>query len=157
MNTYRILIVGLGGQGVILSSNILAHAAVKAGYDVKKSEVHGMAQRGGSVTTHVIIGEKVHSPLVEEGYADIVLALENEEIERVRHYLRPGGTIVAAPDGFVKKLKNPRSINVAMLGLLAKHLEIPEGRWLEAIKGALKEKLVPVNIEAFKAGQAEAR
>jgi indolepyruvate ferredoxin oxidoreductase beta subunit len=157
MKTYRILIVGLGGQGVILCSNILAHAAVAAGYDVKKSEVHGMAQRGGSVTTHVIIGDEVHSPLVEQGHADIIIALENEEIERVRHYLRPGGIIVARPDGFVKKLKNPRSINVAMLGLLAKHVEIPEEKWLDAIRGALKEKLVSVNIEAFKAGLAAAK
>jgi len=157
MKTYRILIVGLGGQGVILCSNILAHAAVGAGYDVKKSEVHGMAQRGGSVTTHVIIGEKVHSPLVEQGRADIILALENDEIERVKHYLRPGGITVAVPDGFAKKLKDPRSINVAMLGLMAKHVEILEQSWLDAIKGALKEKLVPVNIEAFRTGLAEAR
>ena len=155
MKTHRILIVGLGGQGVILSSNILARAAVAAGYDVKKSEVHGMAQRGGSVTTHVIFGEKVHSPLVEEGQADVILALENEEIERVKHYLRSGGRIVAVPDGFVKKLKNPRSINVAMLGLLAKHVDIPEEKWHDAIKGALKDKLVPINIEAFKTGLAE--
>jgi indolepyruvate ferredoxin oxidoreductase beta subunit len=155
MKTYRILIVGLGGQGVILSSNILAHAAAMAGYDVKKSEVHGMAQRGGSVTTHVILGPKVNSPLVEQGHADIILALENEESERVRHYLKPGGKVVSVPEGFIKKLKNTRSINVAMLGLLARHVEIPEQAWLDAIKGGLKENLVAINVAAFKAGLAE--
>lgn len=157
MKTYRILIVGLGGQGVILSSNILARAAASAGYDVKKSEVHGMAQRGGSVTTHVIIGDKVHSPLVEEGYADFILALDNDEIERVRHYLRAGGAVVPVPDGFAAKLKNPRSINVAMLGLLTPRLEIPQQTWLDTIKSVLKEKLVPINIDAFKTGLAEAK
>ena len=75
----NIVLCGVGGQGVLLASEVLAQAALRAGFDVKKSEVHGMAQRGGSVVSHVRYGEKVHSPLVGEGQADVVLALEQLE------------------------------------------------------------------------------
>ena len=153
MKTARILIVGVGGQGVILCSNVLATAAVIAGADVKKSEVHGMAQRGGSVTTHVIMGDRIASPLVEEGRADIVLALANDEIERVKHYLSPEGVAIAVPDDIMDKLENPRTVNIAMLGLLAKHLDIPEKIWHEAIAERVKEKFVSLNIKAFEIGQ----
>jgi len=155
MKTTKILIVGVGGQGVILCSNILAHAALKTGHDVKKSELHGMAQRGGSVTTHVIYGPKVYSPLVEEGYADVILALSNDEIERVKHYLKPDGVIVKAPDALPGRLKNPRTLSVAMLGLLAKHLDIAEDIWLESIRERVKEKFVALNIEAFNIGKEQ--
>ena len=77
METKNILIVGVGGQGTLLTSRIIGDVAVKKGYDVKMSEVHGMAQRGGSVVTHVRYGDKVYSPLVEEGTCDILLAFEN--------------------------------------------------------------------------------
>lgn len=153
MKTLRILIVGVGGQGVILCSNVLAAAAVKAGADVKKSEVHGMAQRGGSVTTHVVMGDKIASPLVEEGRADMVLALNNDEIERVKHYLAPHGVAIPVPDDLPGKLKNPRTINIAMLGLLSRHMDLPEEIWHEAIKERVKEKFIPLNIEAFAIGR----
>jgi indolepyruvate ferredoxin oxidoreductase beta subunit len=74
-----ILIVGVGGQGTLLASRILGNLAVAAGYDVKLSEVHGMAQRGGSVVTHVRFGDKVHSPVIDEGRADVILAFEKLE------------------------------------------------------------------------------
>ncbi len=153
MKTVRMLIVGVGGQGVILCSNVLAAAAVRAGYDVKKSEVHGMAQRGGSVTTHIVIGDKVHSPLVEEGQADIVLSLENGEIERVRHYLKESGVVIGIPEGLPGQLENPRTLNIAMLGLLSKHLDIPGEVWQEAIKARVKEKFIPLNAAAFQIGR----
>jgi indolepyruvate ferredoxin oxidoreductase beta subunit len=86
--------VGVGGQGTILASKVLARAAQEAGYDIKVSEIHGMAQRGGSVVTQVRLGEKVYSPLITEGGADVVLAFEKLEGLRLLPYLKPGGTII---------------------------------------------------------------
>jgi indolepyruvate ferredoxin oxidoreductase, beta subunit len=92
--TTNVLIVGVGGQGVLLASEILCEVAKVMGLDTKKSEVHGMSQRGGVVTSHVRFGKKVHSPLIEEGAADVILAFEVAEGLRWVHYLRPGGTII---------------------------------------------------------------
>ena len=92
--TKNILIVGVGGQGVLLASEVLTAAAVEAGFDAKKSEVHGMAQRGGVVSSHVRLGEKVHSPLIKEGDADVILAFEQAEAMRWVHFLKDGGTII---------------------------------------------------------------
>jgi indolepyruvate ferredoxin oxidoreductase beta subunit len=89
-----IVICGVGGQGIILASNVLCHTAFLEGYDVKKSEVHGMAQRGGSVITHVRIGDKVYSPLIEQGNSDILLAFEKLEAMRYIHYLKKNGTAI---------------------------------------------------------------
>ena len=90
----NILLVGVGGQGIIVASEIMADAFLEAGYDVKKSEVHGMAQRGGSVSTHVRFGSKIFSPLIKEGEADILVAFEELEAMRYLHYLRPKPTII---------------------------------------------------------------
>ncbi|MGB3341992.1 MAG: indolepyruvate oxidoreductase subunit beta [bacterium] len=92
--TIDIVICGVGGQGIILASNVLCHTAFLEGYDVKKSEVHGMAQRGGSVITHVRIGDKVYSPLIEQGNSDILLAFEKLEAMRYIHYLKKNGTAI---------------------------------------------------------------
>ncbi len=94
MKTKNIVICGVGGQGIILASNVLCTAAFIEGNDVKKSEVHGMAQRGGSVITHVRFAEKVYSPLIEEGTADFILAFEKLEALRYLHYLKPKGMII---------------------------------------------------------------
>jgi len=93
-DAFNIVICGVGGQGIILASNVLCHTAFVEGFDVKKSEVHGMAQRGGSVITHVRIGDKVHSPLIEQGNSDIVLAFEKLEAMRYIHYLKKNGTAI---------------------------------------------------------------
>ena len=85
--TTNILMAGVGGQGVILASEIVSEAMMKAGYDVKKSEVHGMAQRGGSVTTHVRFGKKVYSPLIKDGQVDILFSFEMLETMRYLHTL----------------------------------------------------------------------
>lgn len=90
----NIIMVGVGGQGIILASELLAEASLLAGYDVRKSEVHGMAQRGGSVSSHVRFGKKVLSPLIELGRADIMLAFEKVEGLRACEYLKPGAAIV---------------------------------------------------------------
>lgn len=95
METKNIMIVGVGGQGTLLTSRILGGITLDAGYDVKLSEVHGMAQRGGSVVTFVRYGEKVTEPIVEEGQADVLIAFEKLEALRYAHYLKPSGVIVA--------------------------------------------------------------
>lgn len=89
-----ILFVGVGGQGTILASKLLSEGLMKHGYDVKMSEVHGMAQRGGSVTTQVRFGEKVYSPLIEKGKADVIVSFEKSEAARWVPYLKKGGHLV---------------------------------------------------------------
>lgn len=92
--TKSIMIVGVGGQGTLLASRILGHAIVSQGYDVKVSEVHGMSQRGGSVVTYVRYGERVDSPIVDKGQADVILSFEQLEAARYLTYLKPNGTLL---------------------------------------------------------------
>ena len=94
METRNIMIVGVGGQGTLLTSRILGGITIKAGYDVKLSEVHGMAQRGGSVVTFVRYGDKVNEPIVEEGQADVLIAFERLEALRYAHFLKKDGVLV---------------------------------------------------------------
>ncbi len=108
---YNVLIVGVGGQGVVLASNILCEVAARAGLDVKKSEIHGMSQRGGVVTSHVRFGKKVFSPLVAAGSSDAVLAFEAAEGLRFAHEVKQGGSLfvstqkIKPPSGGGKKVK----------------------------------------------------
>ena len=94
MKTTNIMIVGVGGQGTLLTSKILGNAAIAAGFDVKVSEVHGMSQRGGSVVTYVRYGEEVYSPVIGLGEADLLLAFEPLEAARALSYLKPDGVLV---------------------------------------------------------------
>ena len=127
--TKNIMIVGVGGQGTLLTSRILGGITVEAGYDVKLSEVHGMAQRGGSVVTYVRYGEKVAEPIVEEGQADVLIAFERLEALRYAHFLKKDGVIIVNdqridpmpvvtgvakyPDGIIEKLsKKYRVVSV---------------------------------------------
>lgn len=98
MNNLNIVIVGVGGQGTLLTSKILAQLAKAKDYSVKVSEVHGMAQRGGSVITHVRIGAQVHSPLVSAGGADYLLAFEPLEAGRALPYLKPDGRLIVSTE-----------------------------------------------------------
>lgn len=149
-----IVIAGLGGQGVIKASDILADAAFRAGHDVKKAEVHGMSQRGGSVNTDIRFGAKVHSPMVPDGKADILVVMDESQIENNRHRLAPDGTLlsVSALEGV--KYGSPKSAAVAMLGVLSATLDISTTLWHEAIKANLPGKLQEMNIAAFEAGRA---
>ena len=92
--TKNIMIVGVGGQGTLLTSRIIGKAALSEGCDVKISEVHGMAQRGGSVVTFVRFGEKVNEPVVEEGQADVIISFERLEAQRYAHFLKKDGVLV---------------------------------------------------------------
>jgi len=120
-DTKSILLVGVGGQGTILASKLLSEGLVRKGYDVKMSEIHGMSQRGGSVTTHVRFGSHVYSPIVPEGEADVLVSFEKVEAVRWLRYLKKGGTLVVNdfeiyslpvltgtaiyPDGVIEKLR----------------------------------------------------
>ena len=94
IDTKSVLLVGVGGQGTILASKVLTSGLIAAGYDVKMSEVHGMSQRGGTVTTQVRFGSKVWSPLIGEGEADVLVSFETMEAMRCLPFLRPGGKVV---------------------------------------------------------------
>jgi len=94
MNNYNIMIVGVGGQGSLLASKLLGRLLADEGYDVKISEVHGMSQRGGSVVTYVRAGDKVYSPIIEEGEADYIVSFEKIEAARYAKCLKPEGRIV---------------------------------------------------------------
>lgn len=94
MSTKNIMIVGVGGQGTLLASKMLGYVLLNKGYDVKVSEVHGMSQRGGSVVTYVRYGEKVYSPVIDKGEADVILSFEKLEAARWLEYLKPGGKMI---------------------------------------------------------------
>ena len=98
--------VGVGGQGIIRASDVLCEVAMRAGFDVKKSEVHGMAQRGGSVTSHVRYGGKVYSPLSAKGDVDILVAFERLEVLRYLDYIRPGGRVIMSKQELYPPLVN---------------------------------------------------
>jgi indolepyruvate ferredoxin oxidoreductase beta subunit len=94
MKTMNVSLVGVGGQGILLTSDILAKTAALAGLDVKKSEIHGMAQRGGSVISQVRFGEKVFSPIITDGTSDLLVSFERLEALRWRHLLAPAGKVL---------------------------------------------------------------
>lgn len=94
METRNVMIVGVGGQGSLLASKLLGRVLLSRGYDIKVSEVHGMSQRGGSVVTYVRFGDKVYSPVIDEGEADYIVSFELLEAARWTKYLKPGGRII---------------------------------------------------------------
>jgi len=184
-----VFLAGVGGQGTLLASEVLGEAFLLSGYDVKKSEVHGMAQRGGSVTTHLRFGPKVFSPLIEPGRADLLVAFEKVEALRFAHYLRPGGCMVvnaqeiyppAVATGQERypaevserlaavtdrlylvdalaaalSLREVRAVNMVMVGAASHFLPLPEKAYEKALKGSLPERLVAVNVDAFRAGRS---
>lgn len=146
-------IAGLGGMGVLRASDILADAAFAAGYDVKKSEIHGMAQRGGGISSDVRFGGEVLSPMIPDGGADYLVMLEASQTDVHRHQLREGGTFLTVESLDVKTLPTRKALNVAMLGMLSVHLEIDEAVWLDAIRKNLPEKLHEKNEITFAMGR----
>jgi indolepyruvate ferredoxin oxidoreductase beta subunit len=151
--TVNVIIAGLGGQGVIKASDILSGAAFLSGFEVKKSEIHGMSQRGGSVTSDVRFGSQVLSPMVPPGEADFLVVLAPDQVEVNRGQLRPTGVLIAPELVNPAALSNRKSFNVALLGALSMYLEIPETLWLLALRTCLPEKLHAANEQAFQAGR----
>lgn len=177
-----ILIVGVGGQGTLLASRVLGKYALETGADVKLSEVHGMAQRGGSVMTYVRIGEKIHSPIIDEGGADLILAFEKLEALRYLHYLKKGGEVLYStqeimpmpvvtgaaeyPQGIEARLPgcavnafglaveagNARAANSVMLGALCKKMNFDRETFLRALVSSIPQKTADMNIAAFEKG-----
>lgn len=184
--TKNIMIVGVGGQGTLLASRILGNTVIGEGYDVKLSEVHGMSQRGGSVVTYVKYGDKVYSPIIGHGEADIILAFEILEAYRAMPYLKKGGVMIANsqkidpmpvitgameyPENIEKKISdkinlvevdalslaekagNIKSVNVVLIGVMAKNTDIPYEKWIETIKKTVPEKFLEANLKAFDYG-----
>lgn len=148
----NVVFAGLGGQGVLKAADILAEAVLRAGFDVKKSEIHGMSQRGGSVTSDLRFGEHVLSPLVPVGEADFLIVLSADERDRNRPYLKANGVLIA-PDAIPgDRSFNPRSLNVVLLGVLSRHLNISVDHWQAAIRAHLPEQAHAANLEAFQVG-----
>lgn len=152
----NVIVAGLGGQGVLKASDILADAAFLAGLDVKKAEVHGMSQRGGSVTTDVRFGPRVYSPMVPTGEADYLLVLAADQVDVHRQLLRPGGVLITPDAVDPTSLPHRRSANVALLGVLSRHLAIDLAFWRQAIANNLKPELHELNCQAFEIGRQKA-
>ncbi|MBN2506316.1 MAG: indolepyruvate oxidoreductase subunit beta [Verrucomicrobia bacterium] len=153
-NPTNVVVAGLGGQGVLKATDILADVALRAGYVVKKSEIKGMSQRGGSVTGDVRFGEEVFSPMVPAGEADYLLVLEPTQVEPHRHMLRPGGVLVTPAVLDLAKLPGKKTLNVAMLGAFSAHLQLPESHWLEALRSGFPEAFFEANRQAFLLGRS---
>lgn len=149
----NIVVAGLGGQGVIKASDIVADAAFRAGHDVKKAEVHGMSQRGGSVSSDVRFGPRVLSPMVTPGEADFLVVVAADQVEVNRHVLRPGGTLIGPDAVDASKLASPRSLNVALVGVLSARLDLPEACWADALRANLPARGLEANLAAFELGR----
>ena len=184
--TKNIMIVGVGGQGTLLASRIIGKTVISEGYDVKISEVHGMSQRGGSVVTYVKFGDKVYSPIIDRGEADIILAFEMLEAYRALPYLKKDGKMIvnnqqinpmpvitgatSYPEYIAEKLSgvvdltvvdalklaeeagNFKSVNVVLIGVMAKNTEIAYEKWVDVIKSTVPEKFLEANLKAFDLG-----
>ena len=137
----NVRIAGLGGMGVLKASLILGELLFECGYDVKKAEVHGMSQRGGSISSDVRFGKKVVSPMIPDGKIDFLLSLA------------PDGVVLSANSIDTSKLRNAKAINVAVLGMLSKKLDIPREKWLEVLKKFFPQKLHDANESAFILGE----
>ncbi len=187
MDTKNIMIVGVGGQGSLLASKLLGSLLTDEGYAVKVSEVHGMSQRGGSVVTYVRFGDKVYSPVISEGEADVIVSFEKIEAARHLACLKKGGKIIVNtqeidpmpvitgaaeyPTDIIDEIKskgvfvdavdalalaeqagNSKSVNIVLMGRVAKYFDIPYEKWIAAIEKTVKPKFVEINKKAFDLG-----
>ena len=184
----NVLFVGVGGQGVIVASQILGEVLFKAGFDVKRSEVHGMAQRGGSVMSQVRFGTKVFSPLIKKGEGDFLVSFELLETLRYLDYLKPCSFVLVnnqkilppsvsmglenypedISEGLKRKFKNfiliegialaqqagnPKTLNVVLLGVLSRYLNLEEKMWVKTIQEQFPPGLREVNKKGFYLGR----
>lgn len=190
MHELNFLIAGVGGQGTVVASDILSDVGSESGFDVKKSDILGLAVRGGSVVSHVRWAEKVNAPMIEEGSADFLIGFEWLETLRRVSYINPQGTIVANDcrlepivvssgemdypeqefilDQLKKAAKkvyvipglqtaidlgNARTLNIVVMGALSRLLETSIDLWEEVIKKRVPQKLIDLNLEAFRKGR----
>lgn len=149
----NVKIAGLGGMGVLKASLIFGEVVFEEGFDVKKAEVHGMAQRGGSLSGDVRFGEKVLSPIIPEGKVDFLISLDPEWSDAHKVSLAPNGITISPSDIDEEKLPTKKALNVALLGVLSKHLDIPEERWFSVLEKIFPEKLHESNKQAFLLGR----
>ncbi|MDD5093649.1 MAG: indolepyruvate oxidoreductase subunit beta [Dehalococcoidia bacterium] len=189
MKDVNVLMVGVGGQGVILASDALAEIGMKAGYDVKKTDSLGMAQRGGSVVSNVRWGQNVFSPMIKKGEVDFLIGFEEIEAARWASYLSPGGVAIVADVTIIpvssmsggvpypgwdkiksilahytekvyllpaarigEEVKNPRALNMVMMGAIAAFLDLKDELWLEDIRRKVPPKFLDSSIQAFHKG-----
>ena len=154
MKNINIVFAGLGGQGVLRASDITAEAAFLTGFDVKKAEVHGMSQRGGSVSSDVRFGADIKSPMIPAGTADFLVLLDATQKDPNALCCNEK-TVVIEPEVIkIESLPNPKGLNVALLGYLSKMLpEIPEENWQKALENNFPEKLRESNTIAFEVGR----
>lgn len=189
MKDVNVLMVGVGGQGVILASDAMAEIGMNAGYDVKKTDSLGMAQRGGSVVSNVRWGKKVFSPMIKKGEVDFLMSFEEMEAARWASYLRPDGVAIVADVTIVpvsamsgpipypgwdriksvlthytdkvyllpatrigEEVKNPRALNMVMMGALSTFLDLDDEIWLEDIRHKVPSKFLDSSIQAFQKG-----
>jgi len=160
----NVFLAGVGGQGILLASEVLCEAFLLSGHDVKKSEVHGMAQRGGAVTTHLRFGKKVYSPLIEPGTADLLVAFEKMEALRFAHYLSPGGAAlvnaqeILPPSVSTGKERYPSRIeerlreftpNLFVVDALAAALSLHEVRAVNIVMVGAASHFLPLAEEAY--------
>ena len=173
-NATTVLLCGVGGQGTILAADLLARTALASNYDVKVSEIHGMSQRGGAVTTVVRFGtEPVATMVADHGCVDCVVSFETTEALRNLPFVREGGYLLVAdedikplpvltgkagmPENAREKVATSTSVNVVLLGALATRLDFSEEVWKEVISKRVPPKTVEANLRAFDAGYEFAR
>ena len=160
----NVFLAGVGGQGTLLASEVLGEAFLVGGYDVKKSEVHGMAQRGGAVTTHLRYGPKVFSPLIEAGSADLLVAFEKMEALRFAHFLKPAGAAVVnvqeimPPSVATGRERYPENMaerlagaipNLYLIDALAAALSLHEVRAVNMVMVGAASRLLPLPEECY--------
>ncbi len=150
----NIVVAGIGGQGVLTAAAVIAEVARRAGFDVKKSEIKGMSQRGGSVACDIRFGAEIFSPMVPAGEADFLLVLEPTQLEPNRHLLRAEGVTIEPSVIDAEKLPQKKMLNVALLGALSARLSLAEADWLEAIASAFAPNFLEANRQVFLLGRA---
>ena len=157
--TTNIMICGVGGQGSLLASRILGNTFISQGYDVKVSEVHGMSQRGGSVVTYVKYGERVDSPVICKGEADFLISFElceAEYPENIEEKIKERGIKLMSADALTlaEECGTSKAANVVLIGMFAKHSDIPKEEYIKAIEMSVPKKFLELNLEAFEKGYA---
>lgn len=187
--TKSILLVGVGGQGTILAAKLLTTGLMEVGYDVKMSEIHGMSQRGGSVSSQVRFSKEVQSPVIEKGGADILVSFEKMEALRWLEYLKIEGKVVINdyeiesmpilngkaeyPEGIIEEIQskvdttvinaaqlanelgNSKVMNVILLGVLVKSMDLTNIDWHKIIRENVKPRFIDINLKAFDIGMKQ--